>query len=196
LMMFAGKNKEIALGVLAVQKGLAIADVVVNASKSIATQTAASMAATKAQIAQMSLVTPFPASIPLAGGIIAKNAALLTKGIAVTKISAGLNIAAIAASGIASAGNITGGGGGGIGSAGGAGGGGGAPAPQAQFNIVGQSSTNQLAGTIAGQQQRPVQTYVVGSDITTQQSLDRNKVNNATFLSFIPFIFMMVGCCI
>lgn len=182
LMMFAGKNKEIALGVLAVQKGLAIADIVVNASKSIATQTAASMAATKAEIAQMSLVTPFPASIPLAGGIVAKNAALLTKGIAVTKISAGLNIAAIAASGIASAGNITGGGGGGIGSAGGAGGGGGAPAPQAQFNVVGQSSTNQLAGTIAGQQQRPVQTYVVGSDVTTQQSLDRNKVNNATFL--------------
>lgn len=182
LMMFAGKNKEIALGVLAVQKGLAIADVVVNASKSIATQTAASMAATKAQIAQMSLVTPFPANIPLAGGIIAKNAALLTKGIAVTKISAGLNIAAIAASGIASAGNITGGSGGGVGSAGGAGGGGGAPAPQAQFNVVGQSSTNQLAGAIAGQQQQPIQAFVVGSEVTTQQALDRNRVNNSTFL--------------
>lgn len=83
------------------------------------------------------------------------------------------------------------------GSAGGGGStGGGAAAPPAQFNIVGQSSTNQLAGTIAGQQNQPVKAYVVGSDVTTQQSLDRNKINNSTFLSFIPFIFMMVGCCI
>lgn len=70
--------------------------------------------------------------------------------------------------------------GGGGGAAGGMGGGGSAPTPQ--FNIVGASNVNQLASTIAGQQQRPVQAYVVGSDVTTQQSLDRNKVNNATFL--------------
>jgi hypothetical protein len=184
LLMFAGKNKAIALSVLAVQKGLAIADIVVNASKSIAVQTAASIAATKAQIAQMSLVTPFPANIPAAAGIIAANAGLLTKGIAVTKISAGLNIAAIAASGIASAGNIAGGGGSSVGGAGGSGGGagGGGAAPQAQFNVVGQSSTNQLAGAIAGQQQQPIQAFVVGSDVTTQQALDRQKINNSTFL--------------
>jgi len=35
LMQFAGKNKAVALGILAVQKGLAIADIVVNAAKSI-----------------------------------------------------------------------------------------------------------------------------------------------------------------
>jgi hypothetical protein len=180
LMMFAGKNKEIALAVLAVQKGLAIADIVVNASKSIATQTAASMAATKAEIAQMALVTPFPLSSVLAGGITAKNAALLTKGIAVTKIAAGLNIAAIAASGIQSAGNITGGAdGGGIGIGGG--GGGGAAAPQ--FNIVGQNPNNQLAATIAGQQGQPIRAYVVGQDVTTQQGLDRQIRNTATFNS-------------
>jgi len=69
------------------------------------------------------------------------------------------------------------------GSSGGSGGGGGAAAaPPAQFNIVGQSSTNQLAGTIADRQQQPVQAFVVGSDVTTQQALDRQKINNSTFL--------------
>jgi hypothetical protein len=60
------------------------------------------------------------------------------------------------------------------------GGGGSAPAPP-QFNIVGQSSTNQLSQTIAGQQNRPIQTYVVGNQVSTQQSLDRNAVATSTF---------------
>ena len=63
------------------------------------------------------------------------------------------------------------------GGAGGAGGG-----AQAQFNIVGSSGTNQLAATIAGSQNQPVQSYVVGSDVSSQQALDRNRVNTATFL--------------
>ena len=57
-----------------------------------------------------------------------------------------------------------------------------ANAPQASFNIVGSSTTNQLAATIASQQQQPVKAYVVGTDMTTQQALDRNITNNATFL--------------
>jgi hypothetical protein len=65
-------------------------------------------------------------------------------------------------------------------SVGGGGGGGSAPAPP-QFNIVGQSSTNQLSQTIAGQQNRPIQTYVVGNQVSTQQSLDRNAVATSTF---------------
>jgi hypothetical protein len=60
------------------------------------------------------------------------------------------------------------------------GGGGGASATP-QFNIVGQSSTNQLTATIAGQQNRPVQTYVVGSQVTSQQALDRNAQQNSVF---------------
>ena len=62
-----------------------------------------------------------------------------------------------------------------------AGAGGGAPAPPPQFNIVGQSSTNQLSQTIANQQNRPIQTYVVGNQVSTQQSLDRNAVATSTF---------------
>jgi hypothetical protein len=69
-----------------------------------------------------------------------------------------------------------GGGGGGVG-----GGGFAPPPPPPQFNIVGQSSTNQLSQTIAGQQNRPIQTYVVGNQVSTQQSLDRNAVATSTF---------------
>ena len=71
------------------------------------------------------------------------------------------------------------------GSSGGSGGGGGAAAaaaPPAQFNIVGQSSTNQLAGTIANRQQQTLRAYVVGNDVSTQQELDRNRIQNSTFL--------------
>lgn len=66
------------------------------------------------------------------------------------------------------------------GGAGGGASGGGAPAPP-QFNIVGQSSTNQLSATIAGQQNRPIQTYVVGNQITNQQALDRNAAQTSSF---------------
>ena len=69
--------------------------------------------------------------------------------------------------------------------------------PQAQFNIVESSGTNQLAATIAGQQNQPVNAYVVGSDVSTQQALDRNKITNATFLSYwlplIPFISLLLN---
>jgi len=50
-----------------------------------------------------------------------------------------------------------------------------------QFNVVGTSGTNQLASAIGGQTQEPVKAYVVSNDVTTQQSLDRNIVDNATF---------------
>jgi hypothetical protein len=55
---------------------------------------------------------------------------------------------------------------------------GGSVAPQ--FNVVGASSTNQLAQTIGKQQNQPLKAYVVSSEVTTQQSLDRNIVSTAT----------------
>jgi DNA repair exonuclease SbcCD ATPase subunit len=64
-------------------------------------------------------------------------------------------------------------------SGGGGGGGGGVTAPTMsapQFNVVGQSGVNQLASL--GQQ--PVQAYVVSGQVTSQQSLDRNRLANAT----------------
>lgn len=71
-------------------------------------------------------------------------------------------------------------------SSGGSGGGGSssssssAPTPP-QFNIVGQSGTNQLAQTIAGQQNKPIEAFVVSSAVTSSQALDRNRVKTATF---------------
>ena len=52
--------------------------------------------------------------------------------------------------------------------------GGAASAPS--FNVVGDSGMNQLAQL----QMQPTQAYVVSGDITTAQSLDRNKIENAT----------------
>jgi hypothetical protein len=56
--------------------------------------------------------------------------------------------------------------------------GGGAAAPQ--FNVVGNSGVNQLADVMNTQQQTPVKAYVVPSDVTTGQSLDRNIIRNAS----------------
>tara|TARA_R110002051_G_scaffold236725_1_gene297820 strand:- start:1102 stop:2835 length:1734 start_codon:yes stop_codon:yes gene_type:complete len=53
------------------------------------------------------------------------------------------------------------------------------PTPPA-FNIVGQSETSQLSETIANQNQKPVQAFVVSNDVTTAQSLQRNIVQGAT----------------
>ena len=47
------------------------------------------------------------------------------------------------------------------------------------FNILQGNSNAELLGDINQNVSRPVRAYVVGNDITTQQSLDRNIVNNA-----------------
>ena len=49
------------------------------------------------------------------------------------------------------------------------------------FNIVGASGQSQLAQTIAGAEAQPVRAFVVGKDISTQQELDRNITNTASF---------------
>ena len=71
-----------------------------------------------------------------------------------------------------------GGGGGGGGST--PSGGGGGAAPQSvitpNFNIVGNNGTNQLEQL----KQAPIQAYVVSGEMSTQQSLDRNRLRNAT----------------
>jgi hypothetical protein len=56
-----------------------------------------------------------------------------------------------------------------------------APTSQAPaFNIVGQSTTDQLADVIAGQSQQPLRTYVVSNDVSTAQELDRNIIEGAS----------------
>ena len=65
--------------------------------------------------------------------------------------------------------------GGGGGTGGGTGGGGAAPITP-QFNTVGNNGINQLAQL----QQQPVQAYVVSGEVTSQQSLDRNRQQNSS----------------
>jgi hypothetical protein len=48
-----------------------------------------------------------------------------------------------------------------------------------QFNVVGTSGVNQIA-QVVGQGQQPVKAYVVSSEVSSQQSLDRNKVMSAS----------------
>jgi hypothetical protein len=48
------------------------------------------------------------------------------------------------------------------------------------FNVVGQSSVSQLADVVRGQLDRPVKTYVVASEVTTAQALERNRVSAAS----------------
>lgn len=68
-----------------------------------------------------------------------------------------------------------------------AGGGGSAPKAPAppqvapSFNIVGQGGTNQLLQGIAGQFSQPLRAYVVGSDVTSSQEMERKRIKTATF---------------
>jgi len=111
------------------------------------------------------------------------TAELATK--TVTPFEIGLkiaNVAIIAATGFKAVQDIVsvqipgGGGGGGGGAQGGS-----APSMTApSFNTVGSSSTNQLAQTIGEQSQTPIKSYVVASDVSTAQALDRNIISNAS----------------
>jgi hypothetical protein len=47
-----------------------------------------------------------------------------------------------------------------------------------QFNVVGSTGTNAILQSL---QQNPVKAYVVGSDVTSQQELDRNRINQVSF---------------
>jgi|TARA_R100000479_G_scaffold139665_1_gene75751 hypothetical protein len=47
------------------------------------------------------------------------------------------------------------------------------------FNVVGASETSQLATSLAGVTGRPIQAFVVGKQVTTQQELDRNITTTA-----------------
>ena len=62
---------------------------------------------------------------------------------------------------------------------GGAAGAGGQPP---SFNIVGESGDSQIVGAINSRDSQPVKAYVVGADMSTQQSLDRNTIQNATVI--------------
>jgi hypothetical protein len=141
----------------AIQKGLVIAENAAGIAKTIINTMAANAKAVAAS--------------PTTGGM---------PFVAVNTISGAIGVAtSIAAT--AKALSALGGGGGGGGAAPSMAGGGGAGASSApQFNVVGNSGVNQLAGVMSNREQTPVKAYVVPSDVTTGQSLDRNIIRNAS----------------
>jgi hypothetical protein len=107
---------------------------------------------------------------------IATSGAAAVPTIAFNNISTGIGIAANIA---ATAKALQSLGGGGAASGGGSSvGGSPTPPPAPQFNVVGNSGVNQVAATLG--QQQPIQAFVVANQVTTQQSLDRNIINNAS----------------
>ncbi len=158
---------------LALEKGAAIADIIIKAQQSIATQTAATQAANLQATAAYASI-PFIGPT-IAGVQIASNQAMLAKGIAATKISAGLSVASILATSLTSKG-----------------GGVQAPAaassqapaaPQIQapaFNVVGATQESQLAQTISQSEQQPIKAFVVASDVSTAQELERSTISGAS----------------
>ena len=141
-----------------VQKAAMIAESAIGIGKMLIANTTANVAA---------LATP---------QAIATSGVAAVPTIAFNNISTGIGIAANIA---ATAKALSSLGGGGAPSAG-AGGAGGAPSPPPapSFNVVGNSGLNQLASTLGSQQ--PIQAFVVANQVTSQQSMDRNIVNNAS----------------
>ena len=143
------------------------------AKKAFEVQKAASIASTlintymSARSAYFSQFLPIPdASSPIRGGIAA--ALSVAGGLVAVK-----NIASQKFEGASLSGSNGGDSGGGVGAGAGAG-----NVITPNFNIVGNAqATNPLAG-LGGQ---PLQAYVVSGDVTTAQSLDRNRINYATF---------------
>lgn len=148
-----------------ISKALAIADVVRTASKSVSEQVSGIAAANAKSVA----------ASPLTGGMpfVAFNTIKGALGIASTVASSVKSIQAIKGDAQSTSSSSVGGSSSG-------GGGGGAQAQAPSFNIVGQSSTNQLASAINGQNERPIKTYVTSNDISTAQAMDRNIVEGAS----------------
>jgi hypothetical protein len=115
-------------------------------------------------------------------GALATPQAIATSGaaavpvIALNNISTGIGIAANIAATAKALKSLGGGSAPSAPAGGGGGGGGGGASTTPQFNTIGSSGVNQLAQL----QQQPVQAYVVSGDVTSAQSLDRNRIQNAT----------------
>lgn len=150
LSTIAGENEELQKAALLVEKGAAIADIVI--------KTQSANAIIRAQAA---------AAAPpgLNAGFIALGEAQIVR----NNIGAALSIANILATTLTS-----------FKRPGGKEGGGGAVSVEApDFNVVGASPESQLAQTVAGQQQKPLKAFVVGKEITLQQELERNILTTA-----------------
>lgn len=162
LSNLAGENEALAKAALVVEKGAAIAKVIITAQTAIAAKTASANSVA-------AFLPPFGSPNPayFLAQAEAKKSNLRTK------VGAALSIANILSTMIGKKGGAK--------DTSGGGDGGGTTIQAPDFNVVGASQTSQLAETVAGQQAKPVKAFVVGKDISTQQELDRNITNTASF---------------
>lgn len=169
----AEEGSALAKAGLVIEKGAAIADIVIKAQQSVATQTAASAA--YALQTQAAFASAGPLGIAPAAALIAKNKVSLAKNLTQTKIGAGLSIAKILATSLSSKG---------AGVQAPAAASSQAPsAPQIQapaFNVVGATQESQLAQTISQAEQQPIKAFVVASDVSTAQELERSTIEGAS----------------
>ena len=174
LSAIGGKNEHLRKVALIAEKGAAIASVAVEASASIGKQTSATTATSAANLANLA-TQGGPTNIAAAATFAAAekaNKASYIKNVAQTKIGAGISMAAIAAGTVA---QLSGGR-----SSSSGGGGGGQTVQAPDFNIIGSTGVNQLADVIGGTTQQPIKAYVVSSEVTSAQELDRNIIDSAS----------------
>ena len=153
LKSISGKNK-------ALQKASIIAESAMGIAKMVISNQAANIGALATP---QSIATSGAAAVPV---------------IAFNNIKTAFGIATTIASTAKALGSLGGGSSPSSPSSGGSGGS--SPSASPNFNVVGASSTNQLAQTMAERNQQPIKTYVVSGDISTAQSLERNIISSAS----------------
>ena len=183
----AKKDTALAIAALAMQKGAAIANIVIKTSaanaeisSNSAKASAKAMSAGKASILGGLALMGNPgtaiigAAMQTAGTAAMTGAAAIKAGaatsIAKNNVGAGISIAKIAATTLTSALSPSGGGGSG------GSGGGGSSTFTPSFNVVGNSGENQLAQSISGQVNSPTRAFVVYNDITEAGDIENNAV--------------------
>jgi len=163
LISISGAETKLGKALLIVKQGLAVKEMIMEAQKTI---TFASTAAAKSSVAVAEGVAQtakvgFPQNIPLLIGYFAQAAGIISS------IRSATRLAKSTASNFGGTGSVAA-----------------VSAPAVpripEFNTVGASDTNQLADAIGSQSKQPIKTFVVASDVTTAQSLERNIITGAT----------------
>tara|TARA_R100000951_G_scaffold80330_1_gene68167 strand:+ start:3004 stop:5298 length:2295 start_codon:yes stop_codon:yes gene_type:complete len=173
LSILGKKNEGLAIAGLAVEKGAAIASIVVKAQASNAKASAASLEF--ASLTAAANAPLGPAGAGLTASMIAANEASTNAQRAKTNINAGLSIAKIAATTLTS--SALGGSSSSNSSSGG--GGGGSTTFTPNFNVVGNSGANQLAEGISSQVNEPTRAYVVYEDIAEAGSVVEESIESS-----------------
>jgi hypothetical protein len=178
LVAIAGAESKLGKAILIAKQALALKEMIMEAKATLFSAKQSVVKATvkgaeagadsAAGLAKTSSALPFPANIPLIIGYVAQAVGIIgavKSAIGQTK-SAAASVGASGGSGTEVSAPVAA-----VGSA--------AAAPPDLTSVSG-TGENQLADIIAGQNQQPIQTFVVASEVTTAQSLERNIVDGAT----------------